>query len=143
MIFLATKKNKVFTIEKDFTDHTKKLKNGYYQIEIKKSKRTDTQNNSLHLYFEWLAQELNDAGYELKQTLRKDFDIPWTAELVKELLWRPLQKVILKKHSTTKLNKIEDIDKVYRVLDREIGQRTGVSVPFPSKESAEQFKKSK
>ena len=96
----------------------------------KKEKRTLKQNNALHLYFSNLAEELNDAGFDMKKTIR--VDIPWTPYTVKEYLWRPLQEAYLLKRSTTELDKQKDIDAVYDILNRAIGERTGVFVPFPN-----------
>lgn len=99
--------------------------------EIKK-KRTSQQNRALHKWFDLLAEALNDAGFDIKTTIRQDMDIPWTALTIKELLWRPVQKVYLRKQSTTQMQ-TKDIDKIYDIINREIGQRTGIDVPmFPS-----------
>lgn len=93
--------------------------------------RTSTQNNSLHLWFELLANALNDAGYTVQLVLKEKIDIDWDKEKVKELLWRPAQKAILGKKSTTELSKLEDIDKVYDHLTRHMGEKFGLHVPFP------------
>jgi len=99
--------------------------------EIEK-KRTSKQSRALHKWFELLAEALNDAGFDIKTTIRQDLDILWSATTIKELLWRPVQKVYLRKQSTTQL-KTKDIDKIYDIINREIGQRTGIDVPpFPS-----------
>ncbi len=98
------------------------------------NRRTNKQNKALHLYFTHLAEALNDAGYDMRKTIKDSIDIPWTPETIKENLWRPVQKAYLQKDSTTKLDTIE-IDKVYDVLNKAIGERTGVHVPFPSIET--------
>lgn len=98
--------------------------------------RTLKQNSSLHLYFTLLADELNSAGYDMKKTIRQEVDIPWNAYSIKEYLWRPLQEAQLGKKSTTELTTTE-IDQIYDTLNRVIGERTGVSVAFPSIESLE------
>lgn len=92
------------------------------------NKRTSLQNRSLHLYFRLLAEELNEAGYEMQKVLK--VDIPWTEKTVKEVLWRPLQEAYQLEKSTTKLS-TKDIDKIYDTLNRVIGERTGIHVPFP------------
>lgn len=92
---------------------------------------TSRQQRSLHLYFSLLATELNAAGLNVQLVLEKKMDIDWTPELVKNILWRPAQIAILQKYSTTKLHKIEEIDKVYDHLTRHLGTLFGVSVPFP------------
>lgn len=89
------------------------------------------QNNSIHLYYQLLAEALNEAGYDMKAVIRQEVDIPWTAYSVKEFLWRPIQKMIMGENSTTKLKK-KDIDVIYETLSRVIGERTGVYIEFPS-----------
>ena len=94
------------------------------------SRRTLKQNAALHLYFSNLAEELNDAGFDMKKTIR--VDIPWSAMTVKEYLWRPLQEAYLLKRSTTELERGKEIDEVYDILNRVIAERTGIHVPFPN-----------
>ncbi len=122
----------------DGTGYNKTLSNmqGEVVIEIsrKNEQRTLNQNSALHLYFTQLAEALNNSGFDLQKTLK--VDVPWTPALIKELLWRPVQSLYLKKKSTTELNKIEDIDKIYDIVNRTIAQRTGVHIPFPSIDTA-------
>lgn len=94
--------------------------------------RTGTQNNALHLWFDLVSKALNEGGYSVQLVLKETIDIDWDTVRVKELLWRPVQKVVLNKSSTTELRKIEDIDKVWEYLNRYLGERFGVHVPFPS-----------
>lgn len=102
-------------------------------IEKKGTRRTLRQNSALHLYFQLLAEELNNAGWDMKKTLKQDVDISWTTESVKNYIWRPIQKALLNKKSTTKLT-TDEIDKVYDHVNRHIGEKTGVHVDFPSEE---------
>lgn len=102
-------------------------------VQVKKQ-RTLQQNKALHKYFTQLAEELNQAGYDMKRTLKHDVDIPWSADTVKNFLWRPIQEAQLEKESTTELD-TKDIDKVYDTLNRHLGSVTGVHVPFPSIDS--------
>ena len=92
--------------------------------------RTLLQNNSLHKYFEMLAEALNEAGFDMKEVIR--VDIPWTPENVKKFLWKPLQKVYLGHDKTSGL-KTGEVSKVYDILNRVIAERcNGLHVPFPS-----------
>ena len=81
-----------------------------------------------------LAEALNDAGYDMKKVIRANMDIPWTDYNVKEFLWRPVQEAQLGKKSTTQLT-TDEIDKVFEVINKAVGERTGVHVPFPSIET--------
>ena len=78
-----------------------------------------------------LADALNDAGYDMKKTLKPEVEIPWTPEMVKEHLWKPIQKIMMDKESTTEMETM-DPDEVYRVLDRFMAEKFGISVDWPS-----------
>ena len=106
---------------------------GFEMVSCKclENRRTNQQNKACHLYFTLLAVALNDAGADMRKTIRQDVDIQWTNYGVKEFLWRPIQKALIGKTSTTRI-KTKDIDKIYDILNKTIAERTGVSVPFPS-----------
>jgi hypothetical protein len=93
--------------------------------------RTIQQNRALHLYFQLLAERLNEAGLDMRVVLKPTVEIPWTKESVKDHLWRPVQEIYLRKDSTTELT-TEEINKVYEVLNRFLGEKLGISEPFPS-----------
>ncbi|NKQ38564.1 MAG: hypothetical protein HF967_03660 [Methanosarcinales archaeon] len=122
------------SIIEDIEEFLAKKKNGMFEIKIVKirSKRTSQQNNALHLYFKLLANALNDAGFDMKKVIRKEIDIPWNGMTVKEYIWRPVQKIFLRKNSTTKLDKIKEIDQIYDIVNRIISERCGISIPFPN-----------
>jgi hypothetical protein len=97
------------------------------------SHRTNKQNNALHKFCELLAIALNDAGLDMKKTLKPDADIPWTKELVKEYIWKPVQKAAIGKKSTTEMSTL-DPSQVYEIINRHMSEKHGISVPFPSEE---------
>lgn len=94
-------------------------------------KRTNRQNNALHVLFKLLADELNDRGLDMRKTLKPGVEIPWTGDSVKEYLWRPIQQAQLNKKSTTELT-TKEIDAVFDTINRHIGEKFGLFVPFPS-----------
>lgn len=96
--------------------------------------RTLTQNNSMHLLFEHIAKTLNDAGLDMKKTLKPEVDIPWSKETVKEYIWRPIMKVQLRKDSTTKLT-TKEVDEVFNTINKHFGEKFGINFEFPSVES--------
>ena len=105
------------------------------RVDIKKkpkSRRTMTQNAALHKYLSLLSEALNDAGYDMKQVLKNDIDIPWTMENAKEHLWRPIQKSVIGKDSTTKANTSE-YSEIHNVLSRHLSEKLGVYIPWPNK----------
>lgn len=96
--------------------------------------RTPTQNNSLHLYFRLLAQELNDAGLDMKKVLKPSVDISWNEDNIKEYIWRPIQNAQLLKKSTKDLT-TKEVDLVYNTINRHLSEKFGIHLPFPSNEN--------
>lgn len=112
--------------------------NKYVEVEIRRKakQRTLTQNKALHLFCGWLADALNDAGYDMRTTLRNDVEVPWTQVSVKEYLWRPIQQALTDKHSTTEITTVEPTE-IHQVLSRHLGERLGVTCPpWPKREEA-------
>ena len=97
-------------------------------------KRTQAQNRAMHLFFEVLAEQLNENGLDMKKVLKPEIDISWTKYNVKEYIWKPIQEALYLKKSTTELLKTEEIDKIYDVVNRHISEKFGISVQFPSEE---------
>jgi hypothetical protein len=102
------------------------------------SKRTLKQNNALHLWFEFLAAALNDAGLDMRAVLKPGVDIPWTSESVKEQLWRPIQVAMLQKKSTTERERPE-VSQVEEVLVRHLVKKFGQFFNPPDFPSIEQL----
>ncbi|MBT7929836.1 hypothetical protein HN682_07985 [Candidatus Peregrinibacteria bacterium] len=98
-------------------------------------KRTLTQNKAFHLYFKMLADELNSAGLDAKRVLKPEIDIPWTPDMIKRHLWKAVQDAMFEKDSTTKLT-TKEVGEVYEVLNRHLGEKFSIHVPFPSEENA-------
>lgn len=101
--------------------------------------RTEKQADSLHLWFDLLADALNEAGMDLKVALRDlPVDVPATKENVKSDVWKPLQWATLKKKSTKQLEK-KEIDVIYDIISRHFAQK-GVEVPrFPSETETQEY----
>lgn len=120
----------------DFLEKTDKKKL-FLDVNLEKGRRSGPQNNALHKFYELLSNALNEGGYSVKKVLEKKMDLDWNEKLVKELLWRPAQEAITGKTSTTELDKVEEIDIVWGHLNRHLGEKFGVHVPFPKKEKDE------
>lgn len=105
-------------------------KHKYVEVEIRRKakQRTLTQNRALHLFCQWLADTLNDAGYDMRKTLREDVEVPWTQASVKEYLWRPIQIAMTDKQSTKDITTVEPTA-IHEVLSRHLGERLGVTCP--------------
>lgn len=102
-------------------------------FEINDGQRTAKQNRAIHVFFKLLADALNDAGLDMVAVLKKGADIPWTADSVKERLWKPVQEAAIGEVSTTKMDRSQ-VSHVYEILTRHLGQKFGVSVPFPQRD---------
>jgi len=85
----------------------------------------------MHLYFQLLADELNNAGHDMRKMLKPNIDIEWNTQSVKTYLWKPIMKAISKKTSTTELEK-DEVSKIYETLNRFLGEKLSIHVPFPS-----------
>ena len=119
-----------------FLKHAAKLYDEHKHVEFSfktGKQRTNQQNAALHKYLSMLATELNDAGLDMKKTLRPEIDIPWTCDLAKTYLWKPIQKAVIDKDSTTKADRSE-YTKVYEVLNRHTAEKFGICVPWPCRE---------
>ena len=98
--------------------------------------RTLAQNKAIHLMNTWIANELNNAGLDIRKVLKPGINIPWTQTAVKEFLVKPIMKVMYNKDSTTELNKRnKEIENLYNVLMRELGEKLGIEyMKFPNEE---------
>ena len=119
------------------------VKNSLYKFEGKevniditkyKKTRTNPQNRALHLYFSQLAKALNDEGYDMRTFISEGIDIYWSPHNIKEHLWRPTMETMLGIKSTKQM-KTGDIDQIYDVINKAVGERTGIHIPFPSIET--------
>jgi len=111
-----------------------------FNVDLIKDYRTLKQNNSLHKFFELLSQELNDKGLDIRATISKDIAIPWTGYNVKNYIWKPLQKKLTGKESTTQLDKYKEINLLWDIINRAFSERFKGEVkipPFPSLDADE------
>ena len=105
----------------------------YLRVTVKTGKqRSNLQNAALHVYCTQVAEMLNDAGYDFRRSLRQDLEIPWNKDLVKEYLWGAVQLAMTGKKSTTKPTSKEYVQ-IYDVLNRHVGEKFGISAPWPVK----------
>lgn len=106
----------------------------YLKVSLSTGKqRSLTQNSALHLYCQHLADALNDGGLDFRTMIKEEIDVPWTMELVKDHLWRPIQKAVTGKDSTTKPLR-DEYGKIYDVLNKHLGEKKGLFVAWPTKE---------
>lgn len=103
-------------------------------------KRTLTQNDSLHLFYKKLADELNGKGMYMQVVLKPTYELRWDTKAVKEHLWKPIQNALLKKESTTELD-TDEVSKVHEQLMLALVDKHPELdyVDFPSQETTESY----
>lgn len=89
---------------------------------------TPAQFSALHVWCGLVAIQLNDAGFSVMQVLKHDAEIPWTKELAKEHLWRPIQKAMTGKRSSKDTGKLE-YPEISETLSRHLAQTLGITPP--------------
>ena len=107
---------------------------GKYILELKKPQRTNPQNRAIHLFFRQLAAELNGIGVTCKfSSILKDvfLEKEWDEHTIKEFIWRPVQKAVLGKDSTTQLS-TTDIDRIAKPIIQALGYKYNLGLVFPS-----------
>lgn len=98
-------------------------------ISVETNTRTTRQNSALHLWFELVAQEMEDSGCDLRTTIKTE--ITPTAYMVKELMWKPIQKKLTGKESTSELD-TDEISKIYKIMSEAMARSLKINIPFPS-----------
>ena len=110
-------------------------KHHYLRVSLKTGyKRTLTQNAALHLFCTQVADALNDGGFDFRTFVKEGYPVPFNEMLVKEYLWRPIQKAITGKESTTKPTRAE-YGLIYDSLNIKLAEH-GIFIPWPSKDHA-------
>ena len=109
----------------------------YLIVSIESGKiRSGQQRKAIEVYCRELAQALNEKGLDQRAVVAKmkeGVELPWSQATVKENLFRQIMQAILKKDSTTELER-EEVSRVYDALNRWTAGTFGVSVLFPSEE---------
>jgi len=101
------------------------------EIVIRDPKRTSRQNRALHKFLQWLAGALNDKNmFFSREFIRDGYEAQWTPVMTKELFWRPTQRSLTGKESSTKLTTTE-FSLVVDTIQQGLAKR-GLDVPFPS-----------
>lgn len=106
-------------------------KSKYLTIEVKKGRtRTGSQNRALHKYCSMLAEVLNDQGLSFTMFFKEGYDVPWTMNIVKDNIWRPVQIAMTGKESTTEPQTVDYL-KIYEIVNRKLSE-FGIHVEWPS-----------
>lgn len=139
--FDLTNKNHL-SLFNDRVDYFKQAGKTVDLAEVKKA-RTPTQNRALHLWFEFIANELNNMGqtFVYAGLVQDTLECEYTKDIVKHQVIKPFMKVMFDKTSTTKLETGE-INKLIDAINLYFSERRGVQLPFPSIQSLKEYYKS-
>lgn len=103
-------------------------------------KRTPAQNNALHLWLSMKAEQCRNAGVSPRMAFERTIELDMTPQIMKEI-FRTVQKVMLKKKSTTELEKVGEIDDIVEHLNRFFAEEFFLEgIPFPSNEEYQLLK---
>ena len=104
------------------------------KVELKqvRESRTTQQNSSLHLYFTFIANELNDLGMEFQYfgVTGKALSMKYTPHIVKDYFWKPIQLTLFNIETTTKLD-TNQMNNMIDIVTKFFADK-GVVIPFPS-----------
>ena len=118
-------------------EYFKKLLSQDCKFELKKivQTRSSLQNSSLHLFFVFIANELNNLGMTFcyDGLKLKGLESRYTTLIVKEFIWRPIQIAMFDIQSTKKIN-THQINEIIDVMIKYFGDR-GIHLQFPSIET--------
>jgi len=126
-----------FTSKAELMDYIRDLPlDGSFTVSVEKSKpgkRTLTQNGCLHEYIADLAKALNDAGYDVKETITAPVD--FTPETVKKYMFHPIMKALFPDKTSTKELSTVEISQVYENLNRLTSEKFGIGLLWPSRDN--------
>ncbi len=116
-------------------EHINNLELGEFglQVQIARGRATNKQKGCVYLYCRLLAKELESGGFDMREVLKVDADIPPDEYMVKTLIWNRVMKAMTGKTSITKLDR-KEISEIYSVIQRHMAQSFSIMVPFPSNE---------
>lgn len=98
-------------------------------FEIVKPNRSTAQNSAIHVYCREVASVMEASGMDMKTVIKDGVPIVPTMHLIKDYMWRPIQKAVTGKESTTKLDTVE-VNDVYEQLSRLLAEKYSIDVPF-------------
>jgi hypothetical protein len=90
--------------------------------------RTPQQNKCMHGWLTSVAKTLDDAGLDIRRTMKIEFELPWTGVAAKEYLWKPIQKVIANVDSTADAS-TKEYQLISEIITRQMAQSHGVQLP--------------
>ena len=101
-------------------------------MEKTEKQRTLLQNKCLHKFFTDVANAAQTNNLTMQQILAQSIELEPTPALIKEL-WRQIQIAMFCKASTKELSS-KEVQEVYEVFNRFLGEKLQIHVSWPSNE---------
>lgn len=106
--------------------------NHYVEVELRTAKtRTARQHRALHVFCRTLAMALREKDMDTKKFFKEGFEVPFTTEIVKDNIWKPIQKALTDKESSKQLT-TNEVSQIYDTINKLLAER-GIHVPWPSR----------
>lgn len=93
--------------------------------------RTITQNKAIHKLFGDISDEMIGSGIDLRLLYEGDVDIPATPDSIKSY-FRNIARTLYPEVSSTADLTTKQLQEVFAEFQRQVGQRTGIEMDFPS-----------
>lgn len=98
---------------------------------------TASQRNSLHLWFEMLADTLNSAGFDqtifFRDHAKAGMVAPWSKHSIKEVFYKPTLDAMTGKKSTEDMNTTEPSE-ICTIIGKALSERLSIiPPPFPTR----------
>ena len=107
------------------------------KFEDPQSHVTQKQFSAMHVWCDQVAEQLNNAGLDMRVVIKNEISLDWDKDSVKRLLYKPVLEAMTGKTSTTQQDTIEP-SKVAETIARHIAEKHSCVLPFwPSREHSE------
>jgi len=116
----------------EFCKFVMENQNKDFIYEIVRPQRTTNQNSAIHAYCDEVAKVMQARGMDMKTVVKDGVPIEPTMYMVKEYMWRPIQKALTGVESTAKINTME-VNDVYEHLSRLLAEKYSIDVRFGRK----------
>ena len=113
-------------------------KHNYVRFTWTFGSRTQKQNDAIHVFCADIANQCNEAGFEMQITspvFTKPVEVEWNQESVKKHLWKPVQLSLYPSKSSTTQLATDEVSKVAETLQRFLSQRFNIDVRFGDEHS--------
>ena len=116
----------------EFCKYVMENHNQDFIYEIVRPQRTTNQNSAIHAYCGEVAKVMQARGLDMKTVVKDGVPIEPSMYMVKEYMWRPIQKALTGVESTAKINTME-VNEVYEHLSRLLAEKYSIDVRFGRK----------